>query len=135
MLEKDWFRQIVLFYLRNAPWSFGKEYFMHGVIGHSPNQVWYRNRDGIFFDLELNDYVQKRIYCFDYFEHRYIKFAKKFIKKEDVIFDIGAHVGQFAFMAAKRVGLYGNVYAFEPNPVTFQSLKKNHKMQFSENRC
>jgi len=46
-------------------------------------------------------------------------------KKGQIIFDIGAHIGLYTLRNAKRVGKYGKVYAFEPNPITYYYLKRN----------
>lgn len=42
-----------------------------------------------------------------------------------VVLDIGAHIGQFTLLAAKRVGPTGRVLAFEPNPETRTRLDAN----------
>jgi FkbM family methyltransferase len=38
------------------------------------------------------------------------------VQTGDVVFDIGAHVGYYTMLAARRVGPNGHVYAFEPLP-------------------
>lgn len=50
---------------------------------------------------------------------------KKNIKKNDVVLDIGAHIGTYTLIAAKIVGNKGRVYAFEPDSINFTLLKKN----------
>ncbi len=47
------------------------------------------------------------------------------IKDGMTILDIGAHVGYYARLTAKRAGLNGRVVAFEPHPRTYQMLKRN----------
>lgn len=42
-----------------------------------------------------------------------------------VVFCLGAHVGYYALLAARRVGAGGRVYAFEPGPDSFRLLAKN----------
>jgi len=42
----------------------------------------------------------------------------------DCVFDVGANIGLFTLFASQRVG-GGKVYAFEPNPVTFDLLRLN----------
>lgn len=42
----------------------------------------------------------------------------------DVVADIGAHLGDWAVMLAKRVGPEGRVLCVEPSPETFQALRK-----------
>ncbi len=50
------------------------------------------------------------------------KFLLKQISHAHVFYDIGAHLGYFAVLA-KDLG--AEVYGFEPNPKTFEILKKN----------
>ena len=42
-----------------------------------------------------------------------------------VVFCLGAHIGYYALLAARRVGPRGRVYAFEPSPENFRLLVKN----------
>ena len=51
----------------------------------------------------------------------------------DVVFDIGAHCGVSAYHFAQRVGPSGHVYAFEPDPGSFQYLKRNIALHRLEN--
>lgn len=50
---------------------------------------------------------------------------EKSIKSGDTVIDIGAHIGYYTLIAAKKVGPKGKVYAFEPLPKNFQLLKRN----------
>lgn len=50
---------------------------------------------------------------------------KRLIKTGMRVVDLGAHIGFFTLLAAKAVGPYGKVYAFEPVPSTFGMLQKN----------
>ena len=47
------------------------------------------------------------------------------INEEDIVVDIGAHIGSFSIMSGLKTGNTGKVYAFEPIPETFRILKKN----------
>jgi FkbM family methyltransferase len=49
----------------------------------------------------------------------------KFIKKGDYCLDIGANVGALSLVMAKKVGVTGKVFCFEPGPRTFERLKQN----------
>ena len=42
-----------------------------------------------------------------------------------VVFCLGAHIGYYALLAARRVGPRGRVYAFEPSPASFRLLVQN----------
>lgn len=43
----------------------------------------------------------------------------------DVFVDVGAHLGKYALIAAKHVGVSGLIIAVEPHPVNYQVLLKN----------
>jgi len=45
----------------------------------------------------------------------------------DIVFDIGAYIGDTALWFSKAVGPQGKVYAFEPEPSNFERLKANLK--------
>ena len=55
----------------------------------------------------------------------YQKFKPTLIKRGDVIFDIGAHIGSFSVYAASKGAL---VYAFEPDLVNYHKLLENIKL-------
>ena len=48
-------------------------------------------------------------------------------------FDVGSHFGQYALMAAKRVGPAGHVHAFEPTSHTFLQLTRNVELNHLAN--
>ena len=50
-----------------------------------------------------------------------------FTHKEDIIIDIGAHIGTFTVPLAKRLNENGRVYAFEADENNYQLLKANIK--------
>lgn len=49
------------------------------------------------------------------FDTEILNIAKNYIRKDDVVWDIGANVGVFAFAAANRAGPQGQVFAVEPD--------------------
>jgi len=54
------------------------------------------------------------------------KFILGSLEEVDVFIDVGANIGYYSLLAAKRVGLYGKVIAFEPVPSTSKILKINY---------
>jgi len=50
---------------------------------------------------------------------------KDAIKPGCVVVDIGANIGYYTLLAARRAGNTGRVYAFEPGPEAFKLLLKN----------
>ncbi len=51
--------------------------------------------------------------------------ALEHIKEGDTVIDAGAWIGGHTMAYAEKVGVSGQVYAFEPNPEAFGCLKKN----------
>ncbi|PBQ32564.1 hypothetical protein CNR22_12545 [Sphingobacteriaceae bacterium] len=88
-------------------------------------EVIYRNGvqtviSGITVKLPFRFY---RYYEKDY-ETDNVSFFKKTIKKNDVIFDIGAQIGLMTKLFSDLTGPGGKVFSFEPTPFTFSILQK-----------
>jgi FkbM family methyltransferase len=49
-------------------------------------------------------------------------------RRGDIVVDVGAHMGRYTLIAAKRVGLNGKVIAIEANPDNFEMLNRNVKL-------
>lgn len=47
------------------------------------------------------------------------------VKPGDIVIDIGANMGYYTLVAARKTGPKGKVYAFEPDPDNFRLLQKN----------
>ena len=60
-------------------------------------------------------------------------YVKNEIKEGDVVVDIGANIGYYTLLFSKLVGKKGKVFAFEPEPVNFQLLKKNVEINGCQN--
>jgi len=59
------------------------------------------------------------------YEPTHTKLIKENVRKGNIVLDIGANIGIFTLLFAELVGSKGKVYAFEPDPTTFNILKKN----------
>ena len=46
-------------------------------------------------------------------------------KKNDIVVDVGAHIGQYTITSSTRVGPNGKVVAIEADPSNFEMLKRN----------
>ncbi|HYV95675.1 MAG TPA: FkbM family methyltransferase, partial [Chitinophagales bacterium] len=60
-----------------------------------------------------------------------VNFYKRFLKKGDLVIDIGAHVGDTTLPMALAVGREGTTLAFDPNPYVFKILKENSELNKS----
>jgi FkbM family methyltransferase len=59
------------------------------------------------------------------FEPDVCDFFRRFLRPGMVVFDLGANIGQFTLLAAKRVAPGGAVHAFEPAPSEHAKLRAN----------
>jgi FkbM family methyltransferase len=53
------------------------------------------------------------------------RFLEQTLQPGDIFLDIGAHIGFFSFLASRLVGADGRVYAFEPDPLSIESLTRS----------
>jgi hypothetical protein len=56
------------------------------------------------------------------------RFLSDHISQGDVVFDIGAFLGTYAMLAARRCGESGRVVAFEPSADSFRALERHLEM-------
>ena len=61
----------------------------------------------------------------DVYEPGVTRLFEELIKPGMVVVDIGAHIGYFTLIAARKVGSNGRVYAFEPAPANYEILIRN----------
>lgn len=100
---------------------------------HIKNQQYYRylGDHKFFIDFEEKDPAMSQIlqdHCLHgEYEPETTKLIEKEVKEGDVCIDIGASIGYFTLLFAKKVGMNGKVYAFEPTKNQFRYLKENIK--------
>jgi FkbM family methyltransferase len=74
--------------------------------------------------------MQWHLHPSEYFQwHHYFAFAdavletlQHVVHEGDCVLDIGANIGLYTGIVARKVGVSGRVHSFEPNPPTFQRL-------------
>lgn len=69
-----------------------------------------------------------------YYELEEERFIKKVLRGGDFFVDVGANVGTFSLLAARSVGPFGRVFAFEPNPSAVELLKRSAVMNWCHDR-
>jgi len=80
--------------------------------------------------FDVSDNLQRKFY---YFPRLYWYYAASGLhsylparlRPGQTFVDIGANVGFFALLAARLVGACGRVYAFEPDPISCESLERS----------
>jgi FkbM family methyltransferase len=68
------------------------------------------------------------IYYQEFSEPETADFFLRFLRPSMTIFDIGSHIGEYTLLAAKLVGLSGQIHSFEPQAHLFPILSKSVEM-------
>jgi len=82
----------------------------------------------LFFGKKAHFYVYKFLVDFSLtflIKDPVIQHILKIVKKNDIVIDVGANLGTYAYSIANKVGYQGCVYAFEPNPDIYKYLQDN----------
>jgi len=80
--------------------------------------------DGFDIYLDKKDILGLCTVGFKQNSHVYMM-LKKFVRKNDIAVDVGAHIGVESLYLSRLVGNKGHVFSFEPETTNFQILKKN----------
>ncbi len=99
-----------------------------GILPSGGKLVRYRNDDGIIFELDMSEYIQKRIFLHQYYESNCVRAARTFMRPGGVMVDVGANIGQYSLLAARLVGNGGKVIALEPDPAVRKHLERHVRM-------
>jgi FkbM family methyltransferase len=70
---------------------------------------------GCRMTLDLSDYIQRMVYLGAY-ERWETRVVRRVLRPGMCFVDVGANVGYFTLLAARRVGPTGRVFAVEPSP-------------------
>lgn len=70
-------------------------------------------------------FVPKKSLAESMFENSHDNFLLKYISENDIVFDVGAHIGSNSMFFAKKVGPNGKVLSFEPNVFNVKAFEKN----------
>lgn len=89
-------------------------------------------RDGRRLSGRLDDRTQRAM-LFGGYERLETAAVTSLLRPGDVFVDVGAHIGWFSTVAARRVGVSGVVYAFEPYPANVARLADNVALNGLEN--
>ena len=86
----------------------------------------YLNKYNLTYETSqhLNFFLKKTI-CY---ESNIQAILKKYISKGDIIFDIGANIGQFSIFFHHLISNSGNIISVEPDPVNFKYLSINKEI-------
>jgi FkbM family methyltransferase len=123
-------------YLRHAPTRRGKSRLARRLFPQMQGAQWStvaKSSWGGTFDLDLEDGLQRYIYCFGVWEPGITRTVAALLRPDDVFIDVGANVGYFSVLAATRVGNGGRVVAIEPAPSIRSKLLRNIALSVCDN--
>jgi FkbM family methyltransferase len=83
---------------------------------------------GPIFHLGKSDLVSNSLIIYGEWAQNEIEFLSYFVTPGSMVIDVGAYLGTHSRAFADIVGKTGIVYAFEPNPVSYQLLLLNSSL-------
>lgn len=83
---------------------------------------------GLRMQLSLSEHMQRRIFWMGYYSTDIVALLKQVLKKDMVVVDVGANIGEITLVAAQRVGFDGKVIAFEPVSSIAKKLSEHVRM-------
>ncbi len=90
--------------------------------------------DGGLITLDLRDFVQRDIFVTGSHEPEVWDTLSRFASDNEVVWDIGAHIGSFAIRAALHPAVR-EVHCFEPDPRTMEILRLNLMLNQKRTFC
>ena len=76
----------------------------------------------VIFECSLADYHGTAPMYFGSYAVLVVEAMKRFLRRGDIFFDVGANIGYLSAIGADLVGRRGQVHAFEPVPIHFEKL-------------
>ncbi len=83
--------------------------------------------------LSLDEWLQQQIYFLGTYELKETVLFKNYININTVFYDVGANIGYYTLLAAKRIGENGTIYAFEPDSNNRKKLHANIELNNFKN--
>ena len=90
-----------------------------------PVQVRVHGGHGRIEVRNFQEYIQRNLYFFGYYELRESRLVRALLRPGDTFIDAGANLGWFTLLASRAVGPTGRVVAFEPSRRIFDHLERH----------
>src|SRR5262249_10578177 len=116
-------------YVRYTPRTIDKRLFWSKVV--NPHFAWQSHEfvATTVFGTRLAgntiEILQQYVYYFGMWEPNLTRWIWERLRPGDTFIDVGANIGYFSLLAAKRVGATGRVVAIEASPKIFSALQCN----------
>jgi FkbM family methyltransferase len=119
----------VLAYVRHSPIERGK----YRLMNLARSFLVAKLDKGPFIRLSDLNHIEMDIIRKGLFEPETVEVFTSLLAPGMTVMDIGANIGQYALIAANRVGDRGRVHAFEPTPALATRLRQNVSINGLEN--
>ncbi len=120
---------LVLGYVRHAPFERGK-YRLMRLVGRS---LLIELEPGLFIRPLGLSTLEREIILTGNHEPETIQAFAALLAPGMTVIDLGANIGQYTLVAARRVGPRGRVYAFEPTPSLAEHARRNLELNGLDN--
>lgn len=112
--------------IAKRPYFKGRDRLTNILLSLASKYGWHRvELEGLLFDLNLRDALSQSIFLNQQLPADTWKLLIKLLNPGMTFVDIGANIGYTTLCGARVVGQSGSVFAFEPSPRAFNSLKRN----------
>jgi len=101
---------------------------VRAALGRPSPEVVAATLDGMRFRCRPPDLIQMYIWLFGIWEPELSAFIGARLAPGDCFLDVGANIGYFSVLAARRVGETGSVIAVEPSPTVFPLLEESARL-------
>jgi FkbM family methyltransferase len=110
-------------------WYFGADHFLkirifNAMFSAMGNPRFVMPYTAGWISLDIHDLLQREILRDGHYEKEVFETLVSYARQNEVLWDIGAHVGTFSVRAALN-GRFDRVECFEPNPRVHRSLAVN----------
>jgi len=125
---------LTAWYLRRSPIEKGRWRLLRWALDTSRHTLTehelriLKTRKGFSMIVDLGDWLGRHVFVSGEYEPATTAIVEALLRPGDIMVDVGANIGYFSLLAAKRVGPQGAVIAFEPMPSTCARLRENVKL-------
>ncbi len=88
--------------------------------------------NGLLIRVSPQQHIQQQIFWYGFYEKQYVLAWERLIGADDVILDIGANIGYYSLVAAKKCP-DGEVFCFEPQCSPYAQLRFNIEINVLRN--
>lgn len=115
---------------RQSSWIRTLSYLVNRWLLRRPFLIaWLPDLD-LSFKVKTEDVLGRHIYKYHAHEPHIGSFLTRHLRFEpgDIVFDIGANIGWYSLLLGRMIPPGVNIYSFEPDPVNFEMLEHNIRL-------